>query len=116
MQRDRSGGLFSFSRIELVHFSPCSCLAFLGVRCGDAIGEVLLLNAEGEASALVIAEHLAQLRMFLRKRKQSIFKTRIVGDDRSPLVSLVEVYLGRFMRFLNACDHVFSKTSCFSVP
>ena len=65
MQRDRSGGLFSFSRIELVHFSPCRCLAFLGVRGGDAIGEVLLLNAEGETSALVIIGQLAQLRVLL---------------------------------------------------
>lgn len=63
MKRDRSGGLFSFSRIELVHFSPCRCLAFLGVRSYQAIGETSLLNAEGESSESVIICLLAQLRV-----------------------------------------------------
>ena len=30
------------------------------------------MNAEGEASALVIAEHLAQLRVLFRERKEAV--------------------------------------------
>ena len=115
MQRDRSGGLFSFSRIELVHFSPCRCLAFLGVRSYQTIGETSLLNAEGESSESVIICLLAQLRVLFRKCKESILEAGVIGADRCPLVSLVEVYFCCFMRFLDACNHLFSKTSYFSV-
>ena len=107
---------FSLLCIELLHILPRNSLAFLGVRGGVAIGEVLLLNSEGEASALVIIGQLAELRVLLRESKEPVFEAGVVCPDRSPLVSLVEVYLGRFMRFLNACNHIFSKSSCFSVP
>ena len=87
-----------FPRIELLHLLPRNSLAFLRVRCGDTIGEVLLLNAEGKTSSLVIAEHFAQLRVLVGERKQSVFEACVIGDDRSPLISLIKIYLDRFMR------------------
>ena len=53
-----------FPRIELLHLLPCNSLTFLVVRSGYAVGETLLLNAEGETSALVIIGQLAELRVF----------------------------------------------------
>ena len=104
---------FLFLCIELLHLLPRNSLTFLGVRCGDTIGEVLLLNAEGKTSALIVAEHLAQLRMLLRERKQSVFEACVLGDDRSPLIRLIKINLGRFMRFLNTCDHIFQNPPVF---
>jgi len=106
---------FSLLCIHLLHLHSCRCLTLLRVRYGDVIGEVLLLNAEGEASALVIIGQLVQLWVLLRKGKELVLEAGIVSPDRSPLVSLVEICFGRFMRFLNACDHIFSRTSCFFV-
>ena len=63
-----------FPRIELLHLLPCNSLTFLGVRSGYAVGETLLLNAEGEASALIIAEHLAKLWVLFRERKQPVLR------------------------------------------
>ena len=104
---------FLFLRIQFVHLRPCHCLSFIWIRLDQAISKAFLLNAEGKTSALVIAESLAQLRVLFRERKQSVFEAGVVCPDHSPLVSLVEVYFGRFMRFLNACDHIFQKPSVF---
>ena len=89
-----------------MHFRSRCCLAFLGVRRGYTIGEVLLSNAEGEASALVIIGQLAELWVLLRESKEPVFETGVVSPDRSPLVSLIEIYFGRLMRFFNACNHI----------
>ena len=102
-----------FPRIKLLHLLPCYSLAFLGVRGGDAIGEVLFLNAEGESSESVIICLLAQLRILIREGKEPVFEAGVIGDDCGPLVSLVKVYFGRFMRFLNACYHSFQKSPVF---
>ncbi|MBQ9080801.1 MAG: hypothetical protein IJY27_07005, partial [Clostridia bacterium] len=58
--------------------------------------------------------YFAQLRIFFRERKQPIFEAGVVCDDRSPIVSFIKIYLGRFMRFLNACNHIFQKPPIFS--
>ena len=100
------------------HSAPASSLSplpFVHLNTVQPIGKAFLINAEGKTSALVIAEHLAEFRVLLRERKQSVFEACVVGDDRSPLIRLIKIYLGSFIHFLNACDHVFSKTSYFSV-
>ena len=103
----------SFFSIELLHLLPCRCLTFFGVRRGYAIGKVPLLYFELKATAFVITHYFAQLRVFLRECKEPIFEAGVVCDDRSPLVSLVEVYLGCFMCFLNTCNHIFQNLLFF---
>ena len=96
-----------------MHLRSCRCLTFLGVRCGYAIGKIPLLYFELKATAFVITHYFAQLRVFLRECKEPVFEAGVVCDDRSPLVSLIKIYFGRFMRFLNACNHIFQNLLFF---
>ena len=102
-----------FLRIQLVHLCPCRCLAFLGVWCGYAVGETVLIYLKLKASTLVIIGELAQLRVLFRKGKEPILEAGVIGADRSPLVSLIKIYLGRFMRFLDTCNHIIQKPPVF---
>ena len=102
-----------FLSIELLHLLPRFCLTVFGVRRGYAVGEILLLNLELKATAFIIVHYFTQLRIFFRERKQPIFEACVIGDDRCPLASLIKIYLGRFVRFLNACNHIFQKPPIF---
>ena len=61
----------------------------------------------------VIICMLAQLRVLLREGKEPILEAGVIGADSCPLTCLVKVYFGRFMRFLNACDHILQKPPVF---
>ena len=103
----------SFFSIELLHLRSRRCLTFLGVRRGYAVGKIPLLYFELKATAFVITHYFAQLRVFLRECKEPVFEAGVVCDDRSPIVSFIKIYLGRFMRFLNACNHIFQNLLFF---
>lgn len=96
-----------------MHLRSCRCLTFLGVRCGYAIGKIPLLYFELKATAFVITHYFAQLRVFLRECKEPVFEAGVVCDDRSPIVSFIKIYLGRFMCFLNTCNHIFQNLLFF---